>query len=148
MTAGMTFAEVLDRTLAGWPVRPQAPPRHAGHAPFVRPLDGPAVSIHATPYARLAAEAWRGRPLATPAPPPRLPRPARVLTAAQRAAVRQFVELGADLSDDFTDEELRRAFRALARRWHPDRHPGESPAEHARLARTFAAVMGAYRCLR
>lgn len=147
MTAGVTFADVLDRTLANWPLGPQAPPRHARHAPFVASLDGPAVSIHATPYARLAAARHATTPAVT-APPPQPPRPVRVMTAAQRDAARVLMDLGADLPADFTDEELRRAFRALARRWHPDRHPGASPAEHARLARTFAAVMTAYRCLR
>lgn len=147
MTAGATFAEVLDRTLANWPLRRETPPRYARHASFVGSLDGPAVWIHATPYARLAA-ARNVSPPAVTAPSPRPPRPPRVMTAAQRDAARRFTELGADLPADFTDEELRRAFRALARRWHPDRHPGASPAEHARLARTFAAVMTAYRCLR
>lgn len=148
MTA--TFAEVLDRTLAAWPARAEAPPPvYASRvAPFLATLDGHVVSIHATPYARRVAPAATGRPPATAPRPPRPPRPPREMTPAERDAARLMVELGADLPPDFTDDELRRAFRALARRWHPDRHPGATPAEHARLARTFTAVMTAYRCLR
>jgi hypothetical protein len=77
-----------------------------------------------------------------PAPPPR---PRRTLSARQDRALRSLVELGAPLDDAFTDAELRSAFRALAMRYHPDRHPGSSAADVSGLAARFAALTDAYR---
>jgi hypothetical protein len=75
-------------------------------------------------------------------------RPVRHLAPLQRVAVDALRALGADsLRDNFTDAELKSAFRALARRFHPDRHPGSPDAERARLARSFAAAADAYRTL-
>ena len=75
-------------------------------------------------------------------------RPARRLTAAQTGALAVLRALGADiLTDDYADADLKSAFRALARRFHPDRHPGSSDGERARLARSFASACDAYRTL-
>jgi hypothetical protein len=75
-------------------------------------------------------------------------RPARRLTPAQTHALDTLCALGAGLlSDTYTDAELKSAFRVLARRFHPDRHPGSSDAERARLARAFASACDAYRTL-
>jgi curved DNA-binding protein CbpA len=43
--------------------------------------------------------------------------------------------------------QARRAFRRLALRLHPDRHPTAPPEERARLAERFARVAAAYRQL-
>jgi hypothetical protein len=75
-------------------------------------------------------------------------RPVRHLTPPQRQAFDSLRALGADsLCDNFTDAELRSVFRALARRFHPDRHPGSSDAERTHLARSFASACDAYRTL-
>lgn len=71
----------------------------------------------------------------------------RALTAEQQRALAELVALGATLDPDFTVRELRSAFRFLVRRCHPDRHPGSSPAEQARLSQLFAVVTEHYRCL-
>jgi DnaJ-class molecular chaperone len=55
--------------------------------------------------------------------------------------------LGAGLDETVSPETLRRAFRRLARRYHPDRHPESSGAESARLARLFADATEHYRLL-
>jgi hypothetical protein len=94
-------------------------------------------------------------PLATGAEPlgerkaPRGPstRPRRMLSVRQAQALRDLVALGARLADDFTRQELRSAFRLLARRYHPDRHAGSSDAERARLSTVFAGVCDAYNAL-
>ena len=75
-------------------------------------------------------------------------RPHRFTPPAQAA----FDELrragAAGLDRGFTHEELRREFRSLALRYHPDRHPQACEAERARLATTFSRVIAAYRELR
>jgi hypothetical protein len=82
------------------------------------------------------------RPLATPAFA--FPHPARTLTRSERDALAAFDRLGASLRADFTSAELRSSFRALARLYHPDRHPGSSAAERTRLSASFAALRSAY----
>lgn len=57
-------------------------------------------------------------------------------------------ELGAELGRDFSAADLRRAYRRLARTYHPDGHPGVTAGERARLSRTFAALTDHYRTLR
>ena len=49
---------------------------------------------------------------------------------------------------DATPEELKRAYRKLARDLHPDLHPHASPEERAELSRRFSAVTTAYNELR
>jgi hypothetical protein len=72
--------------------------------------------------------------------------PPRRLTATQQHALRQLRRLGAvDLGPGFSDGQLRGAFRALAKRFHPDRHPTSSSMERTRLAATFATLCEAYR---
>jgi DnaJ-class molecular chaperone len=46
-----------------------------------------------------------------------------------------------------TDVRLKSAFRTLAHRFHPDRHPGLSHDERQRFAMTFADAAEAYRTL-
>jgi hypothetical protein len=73
-------------------------------------------------------------------------RPARRLTKAQLEALNTLQRLGAStLTQDFSGDQLRAAYRALAKRYHPDGRPGSSPAETARLASTFASLCDAYR---
>jgi len=95
------------------------------------------------------------RPLTSAAPrraagaaQPRPRRPAHRLTDVQRAAFERMLLLGADLADDFTAEDLRREYRELARRYHPDGHARCGALEQAQLARSFAAAAEDYRILR
>jgi hypothetical protein len=67
-------------------------------------------------------------------------RPARTLSAPERAALGLFNSLGAELTADFTRQDLRSGFRALARRFHPDVNPFAS-------GREFAAMRDAYEIL-
>jgi hypothetical protein len=76
-----------------------------------------------------------------------MPRPRRPLAIPQQRALVELVTLGATLREDFTAGELRSAFRALARRYHPDRHATSDQTQREQLARQFARVHDAYRLL-
>ena len=70
-----------------------------------------------------------------------------MLTDRQQQALTQLVAMGARLHRNFSDSELKSAFRSLARIYHPDRHPHCSEFEQARLARQFAVLTDAYKLL-
>jgi hypothetical protein len=71
----------------------------------------------------------------------------RHLTRAQRQAVEEMASLGVCLTADFSDDEVRGAYRQLARRYHPDRHPACSEGEKARLGALFARAHASYQVL-
>jgi len=48
------------------------------------------------------------------------------------------------LTADASLEQVRAAFRQLARRWHPDRHPAAGDRTRAALCRRFAEISAAY----
>lgn len=135
-----SFADVLDEALrlAAADAGGGAPAPTAAPAPF------PYVP-HPLLFARpLAAGTPRWPGLAEPP----APRPDHRLTDAQRQALHRLVDLGASLAANFTAAELRREYRQLAYRFHPDRHAEADMAERAALARSFAAATADYRLLR
>ncbi|HEX5107157.1 MAG TPA: J domain-containing protein [Vicinamibacterales bacterium] len=71
----------------------------------------------------------------------------RTLSAHERHALHELIALGAALHEGFTRRELRSAFRALARRYHPDRHTDSSADHKARLATLFSRVCDSYQVL-
>ncbi len=77
-------------------------------------------------------------------PAAREPRTRRPLKPVEESALQTLVRLGASLDRSFTARELRSTFRALAQRYHPDRHPTVSDAERMRLGATFAELTHAY----
>jgi DnaJ domain len=74
--------------------------------------------------------------------------PRRPLTPEEQVALARLLGLGATLTEWFTDEELRREYRKVALRYHPDRHARASELERSRLSDAFRAATDAYRCLR
>jgi hypothetical protein len=76
--------------------------------------------------------------------PPVRPRPRRTLMPHEQRALGYLVSLGARLEADFTEAELRTAFRMLAREYHPDRHPNGSPQQTERLTALFRRLRQAY----
>jgi hypothetical protein len=155
------FADLLDHELRGFSgsrdaqaaqFQPRYIPPHpllfaTTYQPF-RASTYRAVPGHGSSYRRPAptqqaskprrpAGSAQGRP-ATPQPPPKPFRPTRTLTDRQRQALAAFVGLGARLTADFTAGELRSAYRRLALEYHPDRHPGSTEPQQARLTRILA----------
>ena len=101
-----------------------------------------AANISATTTARQVLESGApSRVLATP--PARVVAPRR-LSPRQRRALDRLVELGAEISADFTPEQLRSAYRRLARRYHPDHHPETTEAQRQQLARLFTQARDSY----
>ena len=128
------FGEALRRGLAT-PTRPSAPwspdarPQAANPFLFTRPLT-------------TASPRWPAEVHARPS------RPAHRLTERQGLAFDTLLALGGRLSGDFTAEDLLREYRQLAKRYHPDRHGAASAGDRERMARRFAEVSDACRCLR
>ena len=122
-------------------------PAEVYHLPFLHRWNGPvAVEMpkRAIPAAPRPVPPVRDKTPAEAAPrkPRRVP---HRLNPAQQRALRELLACGAELHDDFTADDLRRTFRSLAQRYHPDRHPGAGVDEHRRLATTFARVNDGYR---
>ena len=69
------------------------------------------------------------------------------LTAMQWRSLDTFNRLGASLPVDFSAGDLRSAFRLLARRYHPDRHPGATAPDRQRLAQQFTSLRTSYETL-
>ena len=124
-------------------------PRLAPAPPFSYVLLNPGVrqAVADLRHVETVAAGAASQESATPKIPAGPARFTRTLTDREADALRDLVNLGATLHPDFTRAELRSAFRLLARHYHPDRHPGCTRFEHARLARVFAKVTAHYRCL-
>jgi hypothetical protein len=156
MRADTRFVDILDAHLGERPgptpvttTAAASRPAEVYHLPFLHTWNGPAAAgvpkraISADPRpAPPARETTRAE--TTPRKPRRVP---HRLTPAQQTALRELLACGAELHDDFTADDLRRTFRSLAQRYHPDRHPGAADDEHRRLATTFARVNEGYRVL-
>ena len=153
MRAGATFAEVLEAALEATHETP------ASHQPDVRyiPSGYPFLFLNGqvaasrpplTTHARVRASDAVSVPGQVRAASARASRQApRHLSAREQRAFLDLVRHGAELGDDFTRADLQRAFRTLARRHHPDRHPGASASEQARCSATFVGITTSYRTL-
>ena len=157
---GLTFADALDAALGAERLNPTVPP---SGTPFTSRHANPFLFATAT-YRRPTrdyVDMGRRAPSCAPAYSP-LEAPAnqscaaknattartqRVLTDAQMRALETLRDLGAVLTADFTVVELRREYRRLVRRVHPDSHPGASRTETERLSRQFASATDSYQRL-
>ncbi len=165
------FIDVLDdmlsERLSGATERSRTPARSVataalgGYPPYLKPnrfwtSPGPYASTTArhteelletpTPDVVVAAvpDAVETSPRAERLAEPIEHRAPRVLKPAEDTALNTLVRLGASLDRAFTARELRSAFRELAHRYHPDRHPHASDNERLRLGATFAELTSAY----
>ena len=118
-----------------WRDRRLSPATAGQRGSVLRTTQAPSATSHATLAPALACT--------IPLEPAPVTQKHRHLTSAQRQALDTLVALGARLDDAFTARDLHSAFRTLARRYHPDRHPGLDAHGTARLAETFARVRDA-----
>jgi hypothetical protein len=148
-----TFAEMLEAELNCTNVPPPAGhTSSAWHRPLTTPLfvfDFPRPVLHTFDSdLRNAAHARpRTQGSAAPFTEPLPSTPKTPLSAREKRSLTALNALGADLGDALSLATLRRAFRRLAHRYHPDRHPGSKAAELDRLARLFAEATEHYRVL-
>jgi hypothetical protein len=166
MQAGATFADVLDARLGGsdvpprpviWSNRPVTAPLFVFELPLAAATAGgrirSAVFSTALPVQSSVPRSAGESPIreqqraAVTSEPPARPATVIRLTAVEARAMAALNALGAGLDETISPDTLRRAFRRLARRYHPDRHPGSGGAETARLARLFADATAHYRLL-
>jgi len=160
MHRGAAFGDILAEKLRDVYVECPSPRgQRAGFGPASNSiiLDGEArFHFRATPYGRMAGASERQTAHSPSVPrhlPPPLVPPApstsrtqrRILSPRHQRALDALIGFGANLHPDFTEAELRSAFRSLARCYHPDRHPGSDAAESGRLARIFARLADHYR---
>jgi hypothetical protein len=154
MAPGLNFAHLLDQKLDD---ARRAAARRTGDAPFGRFWTAdPALSFRLPGDPVRRASGRRAYPPVGAGSPAsaavvRDGAPSRVLslrTAAQREAADLIERLGGPrLRRVCLEDEVRHAYRVLARRLHPDAHPTAVPEERQRLAAAFASLSVAYRTL-
>lgn len=138
MRRGIDFSQVLQDRLEACTVADVPEPARAG---FVAP---PSLGFFLNYPDLTPAVPPQANPRRWQAPPRPQPRPRRTFLPHEQRALDYLVGLGARLEPDLTLAELRSAFRALAREYHPDRHPGSSPQQRERLAALFCRLRQAY----
>ena len=154
MAPAAAFAEVLDRCLDHAPIRDAAAAGRSTFGVGTRPLfwfEGAAAtpapaSGKPAPSVRAASIVHAASPLRLVPSAAHRARPKRTLSAAQCEAFNQLIGLGAALDTDFTMQELRSQFRALAHAYHPDRQAGRAAATLA--ANAFVTLRSAYDVLK
>jgi hypothetical protein len=144
MRGGPVFAQVLDDKLREFSEAASAATESKARPPYPFSTKSARLSdpfLFAAPYRpfRPAAFVLSERPVEA--------RRARALKPCEHKALASLNQLGACLSSDYSAGELRRAFRLLARQYHPDRHPSSDAAEQARLAHIFSTITEHHRCL-
>jgi len=140
------FAYLLERLLkADWSERPAREARPAFVSAAPNPFLFTPPRFTGRPHAYSAPGIDESRPGHRTVPPAR--KAARTLRPGAQRALGALIGLGAVLREDFTAAELRSAFRALARQYHPDAHHDCSAAEQARLSRLFADMCRQYHLL-
>jgi hypothetical protein len=133
---GADRAELLERLEALFQLtRARLSFRVMGPRPPRTPLPlGPSDFLHGRRRSRDA--------VSTPPPPSAAPPPAPPPAPPDTPRARALQTLG--LHGEPGVDTVRAAFRQLARRWHPDRHPGASEQARTVLCRRFAQISGAY----
>lgn len=153
----VVVAPAMSARIEPSPGLPHEAPLAAAPAPHrpVAATPAPAPSASAAPASRAGAPDRKsaGAPVAPARPAPAgQSRPTfvparRVLTVAEQRALDRLLLLGARLDDQFSADDLRREYRKLALRLHPDRHVTAPAADRATLAEAFARATASYRCL-
>lgn len=136
---GPCFADLLDAALAVPAAADAAEPRRWARTPAAPAAS--TVLLFATPLTSRVPRwlAAAGAPAARRSP--------HRLTADQQQAFDRLRLLGAELHAGFTAGELRREFRRLARRFHPDAQGSGTAVDRAAAARCFAEAADACRRL-
>ncbi len=78
-------------------------------------------------------------------PPPKVK---RVFTESEKQALSELIQLGADGLDEFSsNDDIKKAFRTLAKRYHPDSLVGQSDSIIREKSRQFMRIHSCYKAL-
>ena len=132
------FAQILDEKLCASERSDSRQPQPPSGSPRIAPA--PPLLFAAT-HRRFNAAAYSAQVECASTPH-------RTLAAHEKRALSALNRLGARLTPDFTAVELRRAFRGLARQYHPDRQPLSDSAAQAQMARLFGEIVAHHRELK
>lgn len=138
LVRNQTFADLLDDALQR-PRRNVAPIAPAWAARL-------AADVATAPLVGRTLTARQPRWLVDDTPRP--PRPDHCFTSVEALAFARFAALGGALARNFSAGDLRREYRVLAQRYHPDRHADASLLDRETQASRFAEATACYRCLR
>jgi hypothetical protein len=107
----------------------------------------PQVADPTAPAPLSPSEVLRGRPRRRRDAPPAGKRREEVPAGSRSGTERDDALRVLGLADGATRADVQRAFRELARKSHPDGHPGASTTRRVELLREFAALSRAYHLL-
>jgi DnaJ-class molecular chaperone len=137
-----SFKEIYDQVLSEM----QAGRQKAATFQRSSPAEGPSYILK-TPFKPFPGQNRGGKPFPSPKADTEPSSRPRVLTKIQKESLECFRRHGEILAEDAGESEIRKAFRRLAKRFHPDKTTGLSQEQQKIWAQEFHQIHLAYRTL-